>query len=88
MTDHINDKYIKVTLSMLVYVVRGLLEWAPQVVFETDLTCLIITIIYGFRSGLLIVNYRLPSVMTLFSPLHQRSEDTQQILNYALNGIS
>ena len=47
MTDHINDKYIKVTLSMLVYVVRGLLERAPQAVFETELTCLIISIIYG-----------------------------------------
>jgi len=47
MTDHINDKYIKVNLSMLVYVVRGLLEWAPQVVFKTELTCLIISIIVG-----------------------------------------
>jgi len=47
MTDHINDKYIKVNLSMLVYVVRGLLERAPQVVFKTELTCLIISIIAG-----------------------------------------
>jgi len=45
MTDHINDKYIKVYLSMLIYVVRGLLEWVPQVVFETELTCFIISII-------------------------------------------
>lgn len=61
MTDHINDNYIKVNLSMLVYVVRGLLERAPQVVFKTELTCLIISIIYGFRSGLPIGNDRLLS---------------------------
>jgi len=49
MTDHINDKYIKVNLSLYVYVVRGLLERAPQVVFKTELTCLIISIINRFR---------------------------------------
>jgi len=50
MTDHINDKYIKANLSMLIYVVRGLLERAPQVVFKTELTCLIISIIAELRS--------------------------------------
>jgi len=54
MTDHINDKYIKVNLSLLVYVVRGLLERAPQAVFGTELTCLIISIIYGFRYELIL----------------------------------
>jgi len=54
MTDHINENYIKVNLSLLVYVVRGLLKRAPQVVFKTELTCLIINTITGFNTGKLL----------------------------------
>ena len=56
MTDHINDKYIKVNLSLLVYVVRGLLERVPQVVFKTELTCLIISIIVRVQRITHIIN--------------------------------
>jgi len=55
MTDHINDKYIKVNLSLLVYVVRGLLERVPQAVFGTELGCTFISIINGLLPNKLFI---------------------------------
>jgi len=57
---------------MLVYGVRGLLERAPQVVFQTELTCLIISIIYRSRRSLQ-KNRGLPSVQEeTFEKLHEK----------------